>query len=138
MPRKLKLTEEFIKKAVKYLEAGNYQTHVAQALGVSHETWFRWLREGQQEGKGIKYEFYEAVKKAEARAAIRNVAIIQRAAQDNWQAAAWWLERKFPEEWGRKDKYNVDVGGEFMFEIIEVDGRSGDDEADEGGEKEED
>ena len=29
------------------------------------------------------------------------VGVIRRAAPTTWQAAAWWLERKFPEAWGK-------------------------------------
>lgn len=126
--RKLKLTKEFIEQAVKLLEAGNYQKHVAQALGVAEETWYRWLREGEQGQHPLKREFYESVKRAEARAIARNVALVQRAAQEgNWQAAAWWLERKFPSEWGKKDRYNLDFGDKVVFEIIEVEGKAEDD-----------
>ncbi len=31
------------------------------------------------------------------------LAKIQKAAADgNWQAAAWWLERRYPADWGRR------------------------------------
>ena len=55
--------------------------------------------------KGVYFEFFEAIKKAEAQAEARNVAVIQTAARDSWQAAAWWLERKYPQEWGKKERH---------------------------------
>ena len=125
MGRKTKLTPELIEQAVKLIEAGNYQIHVAQALGISKETWFRWLREGEQseDENGLKKQFYDSVKKAEAKAVARNVALIQRAAQEgNWQAAAWWLERRYPEEWGKKDKLNLKTDDGIKIQIVKVDG----------------
>ena len=122
---KLKLTEQLIEDAAKLIEAGNYQKHVAQALGVDESTWYRWLREGEQseDENDLKYKFYQSIKKAEAKAVARNVALIQRAAQDgNWQAAAWWLERRFPEEWGKKDKLNLKTDDGIKIQIVKVDG----------------
>ncbi len=44
--------------------------------------------------------FSNAVKKAEADAIARAVATIIIAGRKTWQAHAWWLERKWPEDWG--------------------------------------
>lgn len=48
-------------------------------------------------------ELVERVERAEADAHARNVAVIQRAAQaGTWQAAAWFLERRYPEQYARR------------------------------------
>ena len=121
MPRKSKLNEEFIKQAVKLIEAGNYQKHVAQALGITETTWYRWMQEGEKAKSGLKRKFYESIKKAEARAVLRNVAKILQASQEgNWQAAAWWLERRYPDEWGRKDKLDMNTQGEIKILVEKV------------------
>ncbi len=52
-------------------------------------------------------EFLESIKKAKAKAVIRNVLIIQTAAKKTWQAAAWWLERSHHKDWGIKKQ----IGG---------------------------
>ena len=123
MPRKPKLTEKMIETAEKLIAAGNYQRHVAQYLGIDESTWYRWLQKGERAQQNSLYsKLYKAVKKAEAEAVARNVTIIQKAAQDTWQAAAWWLERKCPEEWGKKNKLDVQADGEFTLKIIEVSG----------------
>jgi len=132
---KLKLTEELIEKAYKLIAAGNYQKQVAQYLGIGERTWYRWLQKGEtaKSKRSIYRQFWQAVKKAEAEAAIRNVAIVQKAAQETWQAAAWWLERRYPEEWGRKDQLrlgNADDDG-LKIQIVKVDAGGGQD-ADQG------
>jgi hypothetical protein len=51
------------------------------------------------------FEFCEAVKKAEAEAEAAAVVQIKAAASSGtWQAAAWFLERKFKDRWARTDK----------------------------------
>jgi len=121
MGRKTKLTPELIEQASKLVAAGNYLKHVAQYLGIPERTFYRWLAEGEKAKKGLAWQFYQAIKKAEAEAVARNIALIQKAATEgNWQAAAWWLERKYPEEWGRKDRMNMQASGGLTIRIVEV------------------
>lgn len=118
---KLKLNKELIEKASKLIAAGNYQKDVAKYLGIDESTWYRWLRKGETaKTNNIFCKLYKAVKKAEAEAIARNVALIQQAAQDSWQAAAWWLERRYPEQWGKKDYMNLNADGGFTLKIVEV------------------
>ena len=120
MARKSKLTQELIKEAYKLVAAGNYIKDVYPILGIDESTWYRWLSEGEKAKSGLKREFYETIKKAEKDAIARNVALIQRAAQDgNWQAAAWWLERKYFEDWGRKDKVDLSADKDGFKIVVE-------------------
>jgi len=36
-----------------------------------------------------------------------NVSIIYKAGREDWRAAAWWLERRFPARWGRRRRAEV-------------------------------
>lgn len=109
MARKTKLTRKLINKAENLIKLGNYNSTVCQYLGIGETTWYRWMEEGEKATRGIKREFWESIKKAESHAEIRNVQIIQNAAQENWQASAWYLERKFHDRWGRKEKVDANV-----------------------------
>ena len=42
--------------------------------------------------------------------------IIHDASETTWQAAAWWLERRFPDRWGRKQRHEIS-GGDKPIEI---------------------
>jgi hypothetical protein len=76
------------------LAAGNTRRAACAFAGISEDTLANWLRRHS--------EFADAVQKAEGDAEVRNVAIISRAAQQGtWQAAAWWLERRYPHDYGR-------------------------------------
>lgn len=110
--RKPKLTKELIKKATDIIRMGNYTETACEYLGIHKSTWYKWLSAGEKANSGLKREFFDAIKKAEAEAQIRNLGIIQQAAKENWQAAAWYLERKFPDQWGKK-KYEVEHKGEM-------------------------
>lgn len=66
----------------------------AQAVGMHEATLYRHLANN--------HEFREQVEKAEGQFVARNVALIQKAAIETWTAAAWLLERRYPDEFGRK------------------------------------
>ncbi len=94
------LTPEIVAAVVQAITGGNTRDVAAEYAGVSVGTLYKWLAKARKARKGQFLEFLKAIKKAEADAVVRNVAIIQKAAQKTWQAAAWWLERKYPEDWG--------------------------------------
>jgi hypothetical protein len=72
---------------------------------------------GKNGRRGKFHAFYAAVKRAEADGEMRDLALIAKAAEDNWQAAAWKLERKYPAKWGRKDASKVELSGEVKGSI---------------------
>ena len=51
------------------------------------------------------FQFWRVIKKAEAEAEAAAVLHIKKAANDGtWQAAAWYLERKHKDRWGKSEK----------------------------------
>tara|TARA_Y100000310_G_scaffold251998_2_gene258647 strand:- start:4565 stop:4978 length:414 start_codon:yes stop_codon:yes gene_type:complete len=134
MGRRPKLTPELQKKIVDAIAAGNFNDVAAQYAGIVPSTFYRWITEGEAACSGIKKEFSDAVKEAAARAQIRMVAIINTAANQSWQAAAWWLERKYYQDWGRKQQVMGEGGGpiqhgvtftELLIEASKEDGEDG-------------
>ena len=59
------------------------------------------------ERENLLIQFVQSLKAARAKAVSRNVTIINIAAKESWQAAAWWLERVAHEDFGRKDKHEL-------------------------------
>lgn len=119
MGSKVKLTEERIKTASRLIELGNTVKNIYGALGISKQTWYNWLDKGKKAKSGIYKKFYEEVEAAESRAEARFVTMISKAAEENWQAAAWWLERKYPERWGRKDKVDLSADKDGFKVVVE-------------------
>jgi transposase len=99
------LTEAISARIVAVMRAGGYPDVAAQVAGVSRKTFGIWLKRGEPTGTDPDdapfRRLREAVEAAQAEGEARNVAIIARAAMENWQAAAWLLERQHPERWAR-------------------------------------
>lgn len=116
-----KLNKTLEEEIVKFLQLGNYVETVCAMVGLSKSTFYDWVKRGARESDRVskdgrlrirkderKYvEFSYAVKKAMAHSEVRDVALIGKASEKNWQASAWRLERKYPERWGRKDNHDV-------------------------------
>jgi hypothetical protein len=89
-----------ISKGATYVLACNY-------AGISYNTFISWMKKGERQldndEEGDDYlDFYCSVKKAEGVAVQGWLILIEEAAKNgNWQAAAWKLERRYPNEYGR-------------------------------------
>ena len=119
MPRPTKLTPETQAKIIKALDAGNYFETACGYAGIDKSTAYKWMQRGQQEKSGIYFDFFNAVEKATADAETSMVAIIKLASRDTWQAAAWWLERRAPDRWGRqRQEITGKDGGEIKVKIV--------------------
>lgn len=99
-----KLTPEIQKVICEGIAAGIDRKHAAARAGISERTMVYWMRRGRDKKNKLYVAFVASVKKAEADAVARNVAIIQKAASTAWTAAAWWLERRHPDEYGSDRK----------------------------------
>jgi hypothetical protein len=86
---------------------GNYIETASAYAGITKSTLYEWMKRGAREKRGKYKEFSNAVEKAMAEAEMWDVALIAQAAKENWQAAAWRLERKYPARWGRKTQHEV-------------------------------
>jgi transposase len=121
MGRRTKLNDEVQAIIVGALRAGNYVETAAQAAGITKVTLYEWLKRGEEEPESIYADFANAVEKARAESEQRDIGIIDRAAHDgSWQAAAWKLERRFPQRWGRLVRTEV-TGADGSAVKVEVD-----------------
>ena len=105
--RKCKLTPELQAKICKYIEDGNYAIHACNACGISDTTFYDWLKRGDidiTDGKdSIFSAFLAAIKEAESKAILKHVANIALVAEaGEWTASAWFLERKYPDLFGKR------------------------------------
>lgn len=111
--RPTKFTKETTEKICQYIQEGNYIDTACRLAGVDYTTMRKWFVQGEAEGKGQFYEFAEAVRRAEAVAEAERVACIIRAGKyDDWKANAWYLERKYPERWGKQERLEATVKSE--------------------------
>ena len=118
--RPTKCTDEVIERFAAYMAAGLYAEEAADLVGITPMTARRWLHWGEEAleeaGNDLdkvpaekrQYALFCATVRAKAAAAVaRNVALIQEAATTNregdWRAAAWFLEHRRPDTWGRRE-----------------------------------
>ena len=88
---------------------------VGAFLGVHRTTWRGWLRRGRKEAarlasddtatprksEKIFVSFFYAYRRGMAVSSMICLTAIQAAARTDWRAAAWLLERRFPEWWSK-------------------------------------
>lgn len=113
----MEITEEKRERVVDAISAGNYMETAAAYAGIAKDTLYAWLKRGARERARVEknprfsvrkeerpfVEFSDAVKKALAESEMQDVTTISTAAAlGTWQAAAWRLERKFPDRWGNR------------------------------------
>lgn len=113
MGRKSKLTPEVQDRIVQAITAGNYIEIAAAYAGIDKATLYRWIQKAELPDADQRYsDFRNAVESARSQAEVRNVALIQQAANNGtWQAAAWYLERTAHQRWGRRVMLSGDESG---------------------------
>lgn len=126
MARPTKLNDTVQAKVVNAIKAGNYIETAAAYAGINKSTLYDWLKRGEREKQRLEknpryrtlkseekfVKFSNAVEKALAESEMRDVLTIGKAAESQWQAAAWRLERKFPARWGKKFEQKIEHSGE--------------------------
>jgi hypothetical protein len=104
------LTDEIQQRICAALAGNQFMATAAALVGISTKTVYGWLKKGA-EGDPRYVGFVAEVEKAIAQGQGRLVQKIDAAAQQGSTAdAKWLLERRYANEWGKKDR--VEVGGD--------------------------
>lgn len=110
-----KLTPELIQSMAAAISEGNYVETVIRAHGIGRSSYYEWRRRGATATSGLHRQLYEATEAAQAKAEQHYVGVIKDAANSGtWTAAAWYLERRYPDRWGRRDRMDVTSGGQSI------------------------
>jgi transposase len=110
MARRAKLTQEMVDQAIALKRDGLSDGDIICALGIHHSTFYRWI--GDPKNK-LQRALSDGLKKEEAEfkhtllTTIRSAAL---ARNQYWTAAAWLLERKYPDEYGKAERRSDDCG----------------------------
>lgn len=125
---KSKLTNQLIDEIATYIENGLSNKDAADLCGVRDTTLYRWLREAEElDEKGKpknkqQCKLKEAIIKAQAAFKAYHVQSITRASRKAWQASAWLLERKFPDEYAAIDRNSIIAAIKAASQVHEDDG----------------
>lgn len=113
MARPTKYTEEKAAAICKDIERGNTLRVSAIVNGVPVSTFNDW----RSKFPG----FSEAVEKAEAQAEMLHVgAIVAEGVSGNWQASAWWLERRRHDDWRKPIERQEITGADGQALTVKV------------------
>lgn len=117
-----KLTPATVAAVLESISHGAPISVSCQAAGLASKTVFNWRRRAESDDPDAApyREFVELLEQARAAAEADNVRVIKTAAKTNWTAAAWLLERAYPERWGRRDAVHTsgDVQHRVVFEFV--------------------
>jgi transposase-like protein len=101
-----KLTDHVRATVVVALEDGQTVAEACQSAGIAHSTHRDWMARARREPDGAHAAYATAILAAQQRrGAARGldeaalVAIVEDGARSSWRAAAWLLERRWPERW---------------------------------------
>ena len=133
-----KLSQKMIEDLGRLLTVGNSKKAAAAALGVTAGTITSWGRQAQevrlslQEGlleecemtqrQRLLLKLEEEMLKAEARAEVWHLSNIRSAAEGDWKASAWWLERARPQAFGKQSRveHTGSGGGPIKIQPVPI------------------
>jgi hypothetical protein len=103
MARPSILTDDFIAGFCSKLRVcGSIETAI-KASGCGRESYYGWARKVRDgEGSEAEKKFIAAVEKAESEVKMFRESKLNKHFDKNWQAIAWWLERKYSHEYGQR------------------------------------
>ena len=154
--RPTKLTPEITEKITDMLKAGGTRRSAFLTAGVAERTFCKWMAYGETAKRGRYLQFRQAVIAAEQHAIARNVVALnkmavggevlesttitrpdgsvvykQKKSPPSFQAASWWLERRYPQDWGRREEITHRLPDGAMYgqinqqNIIVIEDRAG-------------
>lgn len=117
-----KLDAALIEKAHKLVSEGHYAIVVCAYLGIAETSFYSWMRKAKidlEAGKNSIYvQFLQSIKEAEAKAEMRHLQTIAKAATEgNWQASAWFLKTKHRDRWSERQEVTLQGDSEKPIKV---------------------
>lgn len=137
--RPLSLDQRTAGQIVGLLRRGLYQEDAVAAVGVSRSTYFAWLAKAREIRRRVANEhdeidpdqldaltveelrlldFLELVTGARATAEAEALSAVRDAFPTDWRAAAWYLERSWPDKYGRREQVTVQTDEQVEFRVV--------------------
>lgn len=111
---KPKLTRDLVRKACELKRKGLSNQDICNALHVTTTAFYGWIQTEKSDGTKLQktelqLALIDGLKEAETDFKQSLIAKVVKHAGDQWQAAAWMLERKYPQEFGKVDRLQAEV-----------------------------
>jgi hypothetical protein len=121
MARPCKLTPEIQQRISENIALGLTYRLAAESAGVTYKTLNEWHQKGQTEKSGKYYQFAQHIKKCNAEGALKLLERLNEAVKaGNCTVCMWILERRFSEDFGRRQYRKMDVASENQNVNIEI------------------
>jgi transposase-like protein len=101
MARPVKYTPDRQQRVLEAITAGATRRAAALHAGIDEATLRNWVKR--------YFGFSELLARAEADVELRCTALILRAAELDARHAEWWLERRRPDDFARRDRIDLEV-----------------------------
>ncbi len=93
----------------------------AASAGITYQTFNDWMKKGKNSSSGEDFEFYEHIEKCNAYGALKCLQRLNDAAEaGDTRICMWILERRFPENFGRREYRKINAVSENKNENIEI------------------
>ncbi len=99
--RKTKATPKTIAIILDAISQGLTQREASILAGISEDTFSLWKRKDS--------DFSEQIRQKEIECKLYHIKNIKKASEKSWTASAWWLERKYKDEFSRNSKLDLQV-----------------------------
>jgi hypothetical protein len=121
MARPSKMTKELQQQIGENVALGLTYALAAAASGITYQTLNDWMQKGKNAKSGEHYEFYKHIQKCNADAALKCLQRLKDAAEaGNSQMCMWILERRFPNDYGRREYRKINAVSENKNENINI------------------
>ena len=111
MARPTKLTPEVHETIINSVKAGMTYRLACVRVDIDESTLYRWLTAGETQVKGQFCEFRKEFMRALADSAEVLLNQIRVKAYEDWKAAAFILEQRFPDDYGKRSEVTGKDGG---------------------------
>lgn len=97
---KSKATQKTIEIILSAIAEGLSQREASILASISEDTLSLWKKDS---------DFSEQIRQKQIECKLAHIRNIKKASEKSWQASAWWLERKYKDEFSLKTKMDVEV-----------------------------
>jgi hypothetical protein len=121
MTRTSKLTPDITKRIGDNIALGLTYSIAANSAGITYQTFNDWLKKGRNSTSGKYYRFSKHIEKCNAYGAEKLLTRLNDAAKDgNCQVCMWILERRFPEDFARRQYRKMNVVSKNQNDTVEI------------------
>lgn len=121
--RPSKLTPEVEARYLQAIRVGSTRADAAALCGLDRRTVERWMQRAEEQPTSEYAAFAARVHEADAHGVAAALAHITKASQKDWRAAAWMVERRRPEAYGKREtvKHEGSVDAPVVVDIWRAD-----------------